>query len=292
MKTFIKLTIAAGFLLGFHAGSIASSFKSLEGPNDSIQKTDEISRIVVNRETPDTTKIRIGDNSYEVIQTNGKTYKHWKKEKSSKSFNSKLEAFYIGFNSFGKSDYSMYSQDKGFMDVKVSKSLEVGFYLFHGGLRLIGDHFGLVSGVGFSFNDYRFRNDYTIYKDQATGNIMPKFLDPVAYPNLDKTKLSVSYLNVPLLLQLEFPSGKKNFYLLGGVEGGVNLGSHTKVKYGDVKDKDHGDLDINPFKAAAIVRAGTSDLQFYAKYNMTRLFENGKGPELTPFSFGVCFVFD
>lgn len=239
----------------------------------------------------DTTKIRVGKKSYIFIEKGDGSKEYRMSKKQSLFFYPMLNSFYIGFNGFAKSNYDQYAV-KDFMDVKFATSLEVGFYFIQGGIRLIGHTLGLVSGVGMSFNDYRFKNDYTIYKDPATGIIAPKFLDSAHYPSLDKTKLSVSYLDVPLLLQLNMPTPGKTFYLLGGVEGGLNMGGHTKIKYGSgTKDKDHGDLDINPFKATALVRAGTSDFQVYAKYNMTKLFENGKGPELTPLSFGICLVF-
>jgi hypothetical protein len=52
---------------------------------------------------------------------------------------------------------------------------------------------GLVSGMGLSFNNYRFDNSYTLKRG-------PEITEPVliGYDNLSKTKLAVSYLKVPL----------------------------------------------------------------------------------------------
>lgn len=110
--------------------------------------------------------------------------------------------------------------------------------------------------------------------------------------NLSKTKLAVSYLEVPLLFEFQIPVNQREgrLYVNAGVIGGVKIGSHTKVKYGDNKEKDRSGFNMNAFKYAATARVGYKDLGFFATYSLTPLFETGMGPELTPFTIGISFL--
>jgi hypothetical protein len=111
------------------------------------------------------------------------------------------------------------------------------------------------------------------------------------YEDLSKTKLAVSYLKVPLLLEFQIPVNQRTgrLYINAGVVGGVRIGSHTKVKHGDIKDKDRSGFYMNAFNYAATARVGYKDIGLFATYSMTPLFETGKGPALTPFTIGISF---
>jgi hypothetical protein len=145
----------------------------------------------------------------------------------------------------------------------------------------------LVSGIGLSYNNYRFENPYTI---QKVGNRTEPVL--LTYDNLSKTKLAVSYLNVPLLLEFQIPVNQNEgrLFINAGVVGSVKIGSHTKVKYGDVKDKDRSGFNINSFNYASTVRIGYKDVSLFAKYSLSSFFESGKGPDLSPFTLGISFL--
>jgi len=80
----------------------------------------------------------------------------------------------------------------------------------------------LVSGMGLSFNSYRFDGPYTIQK--GANRTEPVLLE---YDNLSKTKLAVSYLNVPLLLEFQIPVNQNEgrLFINAGLVGGVKIGS-------------------------------------------------------------------
>ena len=52
------------------------------------------------------------------------------------------------------------------------------------------------------------------------------------------------------------------------------------------------DFAISPLQYAATVRFGIRELNIYANYNLSPLFQKGKGPELYPFSVGLAVRFD
>jgi len=194
-------------------------------------------------------------------------------------------AFEMGINSFAKADYTGFPPDY-FMDLNQNKSFEVGinFLRYSIGLQKEKRNIGLVTGLGWTYNDYRFSNPYTIENDN--GKVKSVVL---AETGLSKTKLSTSYLTVPLLLELQIPvnNGDKRLYISGGVIGGLKVGSHTKVKINDSKPKDRGDLNINPFRYGATARFGYKGINLFGTYYFSTFFKNGRGPEMYPFTIGI-----
>jgi len=236
----------------------------------------------------DTSIVRIGKKDVKVIEHDGGTEIRWGKDKkhNKDKFNGHWEGLELGFNALAKPDYSMYAT-KDFMSLNQGKSMEVNFNFYQLNIGLAKSYVGVVSGMGLSFNNYRFENPYTIRK--AADMTEPVLLD---YTNLSKTKLAVSYLNVPLLLEFQIPVNQNEgrLFVNAGLIGGVKIGSHTKVKHGDTKDKDHSGFNLNSFKYSATARIGYKDICLFANYSLSPLFESGKGPGLTPFTIGISFL--
>jgi hypothetical protein len=245
----------------------------------------------------DTAIIRIGKKEIKVIdhdqddmdEEDDKDNYKWcydtRKHDRPGKFNGHWEAIELGFNGFDKPDYSMYGGNE-FMSLNQGKSMEVNVNFYELNIGLVRSYVGLVSGMGLSFNSYRFENPYTIAK--GAERTEPVALD---FEDLSKTKLAVSTLKVPLLLEFQIPVNQREgrLYVNAGVVGGVRIGSHTKVKHGDTKDKDRSSFNMNSFSYAATARVGYKDMGLFATYNLTPLFETGKGPELTPFTIGISF---
>lgn len=293
MKTIICTLIAA---------AIATSLRAQEQPAD-IKTVVESEPVIMSSDTietsqdADTAIIRIGKKEIKVIdhdqddmnEDDEKDNYKWcydtRKHDRPGKFNGHWEAVELGFNGFDKPDYSMYDVSD-FMSLNQGKSMEVNVNFYELNIGLVKSYVGLVSGMGLSFNSYRFENPYTIAKGAER-------TEPVAlnFEDLSKTKLAISTLRVPLLLEFQIPVNQREgrLYVNAGVVGGVRIGSHTKVKHGDTKDKDRSSFNMNSFSYAATARVGYKDMGLFATYNLTPLFETGKGPELTPFTIGISF---
>jgi hypothetical protein len=253
---------------------------------------------ILDNSNNDTTSIRIGRRNIQIVEEGGRTdvtvHRIPKDEnergwRGGKRFNGHWSGFELGFNGLANEDYSLYADpDNDFMELDQPKSMEVNLNFLEYNIILEDKCIGLVTGMGFSMNNYRFDNDLTIDKGED-GIIHPISLEG---ERVEKSKLTVSYLTVPLLLEFQIPvNGRSNrLFISGGVIGGINLGSHTKIKYNGSKEKDHGSFNINPFKCSATVRAGLKDISLYACYGLTPLFKNDKGPELFPFSIGISLI--
>jgi hypothetical protein len=293
MKTIIFSFIAvAAFTLNLKAQELSANTKTINTPSELVLTGDTVNQSA----NKDTTIVHIGKKDVKVIDHDGKTEFHWgkdwDKEKHGKDKSGKFDGHWegveFGFNAFAKPDYSMYSAvDKDFMSLNQGKSMEFNFNFYELNIGLYKNYVGLVSGMGLNFNNYRFENAYTLKKVDNFTEAVP--LDP---NNLEKTKLAVSYLTVPILFEFQIPVNQNEgrLFVNAGLVGGVKIGSHTKVKHGGTKDKDHSGFNLNPFKYEATARIGYKDVSLFGSYSLNSLFQSGKGPGLTPFTIGISFL--
>ncbi len=201
----------------------------------------------------------------------------------------------FGFNTFVNPDYSMYdAKYDGFMELNQIRSfaLNLNFWEFSIGLQQKRNSIGLVTGLGVEWNNYRFDNKYTIKTDDK-GVIQPIEFDENW--SIRKSRLSSLYLNMPLLMEFQIPSGGYNrAHIAVGAVAGLRLLSYTKTKYQLEKDsrkrKVSDRFSLNNIRYSAMLRIGYGSFDFYATYGISQLFEKGKGPELTPFTIGVTLI--
>jgi len=114
----------------------------------------------------------------------------------------------------------------------------------------------------------------------------------VAFPDagrqLDKSKLTAAYLNLPLMPTLSFQRGIVQSVGAGGYVG-MRLDSYSKVKEeGGRKDRDHGAYALNNFRYGLAAEVNFRHaLTFFAQYDLNPLFRAGQGPDTRAFSFGI-----
>ncbi len=282
-KVIFTLIAAAVFSLSLKAQVLSADELAFTKTSESILTSDTVQT----SSDQDTAIVRIGKKDVKVIDHDGGTEIVWGSGKHGKKRSGKFtghwEGLGIGFNGFDKADYSLYDGND-FMSLNQGKSLEIDLNSFQMNIGLVKSYVGLVSGLGLSMNNYRFENPYTLQKGQ---NMTEAHL--LEYDNLSKSKLLTTYLNVPLLLEFQIPVNNNDgrLFVNAGVIGGVKIGSHTKVKYGDTKDKDRSGFNINSFKCEAAAMVGYKDFCLFAKYSLTPMFQAGKGPDLTPFTVGI-----
>lgn len=251
---------------------------------------------VITDDWGDTTHVRVGRRTFRVIEGGNGTNVRIDKEEREKnwtgSFNPHWAGLEFGINLFHQADYSLYQElstvPEDFMDLHHGKSITVNLNFAEWAFKNEANNFGLVTGLGFSFMDFTFDQPLTIEKEGGDGIIMPVDLNP---DGLKKSKLNVSYLTAPLILEVKTPlrMGNSRLYLAGGVIGGLNIGSHTKFKYKGDKEKLRSNFNLNSFKYDLTGRIGFGDFCVFVNYGMTPLFKTNRGPELQPVTFGFSF---
>lgn len=252
---------------------------------------------VITDDWGDTTHIRVGRRNFKVIEGDNGTYVKYDKEdknnKWSHSFNAHWAGLDVGMNSFQNTDYSIYQGEDNIdiFELIPGKSLSWNLNFMEFAFKNERKTFGLVTGMGISFNDYAFNLPVTVVKEQGFRMIVPNDYS-VQNLSVKKSKLHVNYLTVPLLLEVKTPlrMGGSRLSLSAGAIGSLFIGAHTKTKFNDGnKIKAESNFYINQWKYELTGRIHFGDFTVFANYSMTPLFETGHGPEIHPLTVGISF---
>lgn len=186
-------------------------------------------------------------------------------------------------NTFPSVDYSLYADGEtvnNFMDIKPIRSLQWSFALADFAVRLDRTgYLSLSSGIQMLWNDYTFSNDITL--DKVGGIIVPRAIDS----SYKKSKLTTWGFQIPVLLEINLPG---RIFLAGGLYGGVNVSTNTKIKSPKEKMRDPY---LNTFYAGWTARVGYDRFFVYGNCALTQMFVDDKGPEIYPLTIGIGFAF-
>jgi hypothetical protein len=251
--------------------------------NDSVTVILNDKRVVIVND--DTVRVNLGQRDYIISDEGIDIKKHDKKPK----FDGHWAGFELGVNGLLNKDMVIdYPAGYSFMNLNYSKSIAVNINFFEQNINLISQKLGLVTGMGISWNNYRFDNNVVLTHEGKFDGYND--LDPTK--NYEKSKLVVSYLRVPLMLEFQTNGKMKanSFHLSGGVVGAVRIGSHSKIINDGNKSKDRNDFYINPFKVDAIAKIGWGVINLYGTYSLTEMFRQNKGPVAYPFEIGIALA--
>ncbi len=249
----------------------------------------KVGGITVNVKDDDTVRIKLGNKEL-IIDEDGHVEFHRMKVRK---FNGHWGGFHLGINGYVDPDFSsQVPPEYNFLDLKYEQSIDVHINAYEQNFNLVKNRLGLITGIGFTFNSYRYGKDWHFVSDTTT---IYAFHGNDVYPDRDyeKSKLKAVYLNIPLLLEYQTNSHMKtnSFHLTAGVMGGVRLGTKSKVVWNDdSREKDWDDYHMNPFRWDAYAGIGWGVINLYATYSLNPLFQKDEGPELYPFSIGLALI--
>jgi len=243
----------------------------------------------------DTTKIKIGSNSIIIVRDGDDEIKGVEAKNTSQKdkFEGHWAGIELGFNGYLDKDFSSkLSTDNQFLELNTNKSWSLSLNFAQKSIGIYKDKVGLITGLGFEFNNYRFNGNNRLISSSDTLS----YIQDTVY-NFKKSKLAVTYINVPLLLEWKIPVNEHTDYVhfAAGIIGGLKISSHTKYIYekdnDDHKDKDYKDFHLSPFKYSLTARIGYEGLSIFANYALSSLFEKNEGPELYPYTVGFSLNF-
>jgi hypothetical protein len=150
--------------------------------------------------------------------------------------------------------------------------------------------FNLSPGLEVQWYNFMFRNEVVLQKEGGS-NSFNKGVD-VGFPNIDKSKLTAAYLNIPI--NFEIQNVIKDVNIGASVYGGYLLDAYTKVKYtkadGD-KTKNRyreGTYNVNNFQYGFKGYVSIEGVEIFYRQNLTQLFKGDpNSPELTPIAIGI-----
>ncbi len=99
-----------------------------------------------------------------------------------------------------------------------------------------------------------------------------------------KSKFTTAALHIPV--EVSFGNPYKFAFSVGGFVD-MTMNSHTKVKYrGGSKDKEHN-FPVEFIQAGVSARFSFRNFSIYGNYMPTRLFQAGRGPEMSVWTVGI-----
>jgi hypothetical protein len=197
-----------------------------------------------------------------------------------------LEGFDLGFTQFIDNNAFGVSKANDLLDLNVGKSVNVNFRVADMKVNLIRHYLYLNAGLEFDLHDYRFTHNVTI---KPNSDAFFKYQDTLAH--FSKDKLSTQYLELPVMLFVNTNPRHpgKSFRIGAGGYYGILLGSYTKqISPENGKQHYYGDFQCNPVDYGAMAEIGYGNIDLFAKYNMSSVFNTNKGgPNLQSITFGV-----
>ncbi len=152
-------------------------------------------------------------------------------------------------------------------------------------LRLAeGRRAGLALRTGFDVSWYNFMLDENRVAVQTPTGVA--FTD--AGRPLEKSKLTATYLNLPMVPTVVFRKGAVKSVGAGGYVG-MRLDSYAKVKEADGdRDRFRGTYSLNNFRYGLTAEVDFRNAPtFFVNYDLNPLFRAGQGPQVRGLSFGV-----
>jgi len=262
----------------------------------SITKIEEQAKKVVGKSGKDSTVytwkskriiiIDTDDDDSDTIKTKRKydndDFNHW-------------AGFSMGVNGYvGANGKIALPKATNYMDLDYGRSFNFQFNLIECHLNIVKHNFKLVTGFGFDYHSYAF-NRKTNLNPNADSISDFASVDTSNVYSYTKNKFRNTYIQIPLLLEFNTSNNPdKSFHLAFGVIGQYLISSRTKQEleqngFEFAKQKKDS-YNLSPFSAKAHVNLGYRGFTVFGEYNLTPLFQSGKGPELYPFSVGVRLI--
>jgi hypothetical protein len=174
------------------------------------------------------------------------------------------------------------------LELNAWRSKGVNLYYYYR-VKLVKNKLTLNPGIGLGLDSYSF-NNHLIIGTSSTGEFQ-SHIDTLNR-NILKTKLATNYVDIPLELRYKSSNNDRTAFRIAiGGKVGVLFNAHSKIKFiedGFVrKEKSRDDFGLNQFRYGLIARLGFSYFNMFGYYSLSHLFKNGRGPEVTPFMFGI-----
>jgi hypothetical protein len=219
------------------------------------------------------------DSDSNVSSNNDDEFHHW-------------GGFGMGVNGWMSNGGFTLPKSQKYMELNYGKSLNFQLNPFEKDIHIYKNYVNLVIGLGFEWSQYELSNKTKLNPDSSyTFGV----IDSTNTFSYKKNRLKTTFVTVPVLLEFNTNKNpKKAFHIAIGAIGGYKLGSRTRqiveLSGNTIKSIKKDDYNINPFRVNAHASIGYHNFTLYADYALTSLFENGKGPELYPFTIGVKLI--
>ena len=200
-------------------------------------------------------------------------------------FDTEWWLFDMGYNTFLNSDYKAQIDEPytAMEDLHGWGSFDVNLHMFRSRVNIAKGYLNFNYGLSFEWHHYRFDNNFSIMPDVDTFTINTETIE------YEKNKFNTTHLTLPVLIGFETKpwDTEHSFRMQFGYSPGLMLRGKTKLKYDGQKDIEKDDFNLAQFRHEVNYIIGYGDFNLYASYDVNRMFAEGEGPDLHPFSVGL-----
>lgn len=150
--------------------------------------------------------------------------------------------------------------------------------------RILNSSFSFVPGIGLSLERFKFGNENTLaYDDTDPESIVMVPPADAGFSSIKKSQLITNYIDVPLEIRYSTnpDDPARSFKISVGGRVGYLYDSFSKIKYKEdsevKKMKNKENFNLTKFRYGLTARIGVGNLSLFGYYNLTPLFEEGKG---------------
>ncbi len=152
-------------------------------------------------------------------------------------------------------------------------------------------NFSFAAGIGVGTASIYLDNQQIILSDTGAA-AQARFVNEQM--DYKKYKLTTAYLEAPF--ELRFFANKKDrnkgFKMAVGLKAGTLVGAHTKgrraVEGSKFIDKENTRRFMENWRFVSTARIGWGNFSIVGTYNLNSMYKPGVGPQITPYSIGLC----
>ncbi len=277
------------------ASDVIQSKKKIDEKKDSLKLVKYFAIIIdqtlydtVNNEIVKTETPKVKDEDFIMFGSHNKNRKS--KDKDEK-FRGNWLSFGVLYTNYGQSPLS-FSLPNKYDDLSLNFNKSVGFQFNFLQISLSlsnKNNWGLVTGIGIQWVNYILEKIGNVVEYDDGIHIEPDD-NIILDVNIEQTKLTASYLEIPLLFELKTKS-KPKIDVSFGLVYGFQLFNYYKLKLTSeiVNNKGYNLNSFNKSKTGLIFKIDINHIGCMIQYNFSNLFKPNKGPDVHPIEIGLIF---
>ncbi|WP_373733847.1 outer membrane beta-barrel protein [Bacteroides heparinolyticus] len=207
------------------------------------------------------------------------------RKKRYNSYNPHCSGVFIGYGWLSDSFFSFEASDKITLDL--SKSWELGFNLlsvYHNFKK--NPHWGINAGVNWGYRSFGIDGNRALLK----GDEKSMLTTGDETTDYSKSRFRHFFFRIPILLEWQQRIGRSKLFFNAGPEIEIrhSVKSFSRINGGKKQTMAKG-MYVRPVGIGLLAQAGYGNIGFYLRYSTQGLFQKDKGPEVSPYSFGIAW---
>ena len=233
--------------------------------------------------------VYVNENGKETNITLRDTTENSKKDRG---FNSRSGFnIYLGLNSFTNTGSIAAPYSSKDFELSPLGSRYIGFGWTRSGTISKGTNTAFKISYGLELSWYNFMLENNAFFVKGNDNIgFSDYQNAGKQVALSRNKLTIANINLPVMPYIAFKKGSIITYIAAGGYVGYRLDSYTKTKEDDggKKQWNHSSFFLNNVRYGLAFELGLKNFpDLFINYDLSNLFQDGRGPKVGGLSFGV-----